>query len=78
MNEPHDNSPDNQLRFLRALLEDNASIDGDVLELGHDRWAIHGVFPYDGEVPIAVFGTYDEARHVLDEVNGDMGPASDL
>ena len=42
----------------------------DVLEIGNDTWAIHGVLPYDGEVPIAVFHTYDEAKHVLDDVRG--------
>ena len=70
MNESNDNEPDSQLRFLEELLEENTSIDGDVLEIGNDTWAIHGVLPYDGEVPIAVFHTYDEAKHVLDDVRG--------
>jgi hypothetical protein len=66
--------PDGQLRFLRGLLEVNASIDGDVLEIGEDTWAIHGVIPVDGEVLMAEFHTYDEARRALDEVRGAARP----
>ena len=63
-----------QLQFLRELLTENAWIDGDVVELAQDTWAIHGVFPYDGEVPMAVFDTYVEAKYVLDEVRGNPAP----
>jgi hypothetical protein len=70
MNEPHDKQLDHQVRFLRELLEQRASIDGDVLEISKDTWTIHGVIPYDGEVPMAVFDTSNEARHVLDEILG--------
>lgn len=61
MNEPHDKHSDRQRRFLRELLEENALIDDDVLEIGNDTWAIHGFFPYEGEVQMAMFDTYDEA-----------------
>jgi hypothetical protein len=73
----HDD-PDRQLQFLRALLEENAWIDGDVVEIGcDDAWAIHGVIPYDGEVLMAEFDTYDQANHVLDQVRRDAtGPAT--
>ncbi len=70
MKEPNDNDSDSQLPFLEELLEENTSIDGDVLEIGNDAWAIHGVLPYDGEVPIAVFHTYAEAKRVLDDLRG--------
>jgi hypothetical protein len=75
MNDPRDRA--DQLQFLRVLLQENASIDRDVLEFGNDGWAIHGVFPYDGDVPMAVFATYDEARQTLDEVRGITPPMSD-
>jgi hypothetical protein len=72
--EPHETHADDQLEFLRALLDERAFIDDDVLEFGTNGWAIHGVIPYDGEVPMAVFGTYNEARHVLDELGERMPP----
>ena len=77
MNERPDRHSDRQLQFLRELLAENASIDCFVLEMAKDTWAIHGVFPYGGEVPMAVFDTYDEAMHVLDEVRGAARSTSD-
>jgi hypothetical protein len=71
-----DKQLERQLEFLRALLGDDAVVDGDVLEVGKDRWAIHGVIPVDGEVLMAEFGTYDEANHVLDQLRGDTPPSS--
>jgi hypothetical protein len=59
-----------QLQVLREFVEQGASIDGDVLEIVKDTWMVHGVVGYDGEIPIAVFDTYDGARHVLDQVPG--------
>ena len=68
MNEPCDDRSDGQLRVLREFVEEGASIDGDVLEIVKDTWVVHGVVGYDGEVQLALFATYDEARHVLDQV----------
>ena len=68
MNEPRDDPSDGQLRVLREFVEEGASIDGDVLEIVKDTWVVHGIVGYDGEVPIALFATYDEAKHVLDQV----------
>ena len=77
MSQSRDRDPDRQLQFLRDLLDENAWIDGDVLEIGNDAWAIHGVIPYDGEVLMAEFDTYDQANHVLDQVRRDAtGPAT--
>ena len=68
MNEPCDNYRDGQLRVLREFVYEGASIDGDVLEIATDTWVVHGVVGYDGEIPMAVFDTYNEAKHVLDQV----------
>jgi hypothetical protein len=76
MNEPQDHHAA-QLLFLQDLLQENALLDNDVVEFSKDTWAIHGVIPYDGEVPMAVFDTYDEAKQVLDEVGGTTRPTSD-
>ena len=77
MNQRRDQNPDHQLRLLRDLLEGNAWIDGDILEIGHNTWAIHGVIPYDLEVLMAAFDTYDEAKHVLDQVRAATSPVID-
>jgi len=77
MNSPRDPDPDRQLQFLLALLDDNASIDGDVLEISEDTWAIHGQIAVEGEILMAEFGTYDQARNVLDQVRRTTLPASD-
>jgi hypothetical protein len=77
VNDPRSKDPDRRLQLLRVLQEDNATIDGDVLEIRTDTWAIHGSIPLDGEVMMAEFDTYDEARHVLGEDLGDMRPTSD-
>ena len=72
MNELCDHPSDGQLEVLREMMEEGASIDGDVLEIAKDTWVVHGVVGYDGEVPIALFATYDEAKHVLDQVPGPL------
>ena len=68
MNELCDDPSDGQLEVLREFVEEGASIDGDVLEIAKDTWVVHGVVGYDGEIPIAVFDTYAEAKHILDQV----------
>jgi hypothetical protein len=57
-----------QLQFLRELMEENAWIAGDVLSIGWGLWAVHGVIPVDGDVLMAEFESYDDARHTLDEL----------
>jgi hypothetical protein len=60
--------PDRQVLFLRELVDDNATIAGDVTEVAGHTWAIHGAIPVDGEVIMAEFDTYDHARVALDAV----------
>jgi len=67
-----------QLEFLRELLVENASIDGDVLEISKDTWAIHGVIPVDGEVLMAEFDTRDEAIRALDQLRTSTGLSRDI
>jgi hypothetical protein len=73
MGESCDTHPDSQLQFLPELLEEGASIDGDVFEIAEDTWMVHGVAGHDGEMPMAVFDTYDEAKRVLDQALGRRG-----
>jgi len=56
------------LVLVRALVETNAAIVGDVAQISDDTWAIHGVIAVDGAVIMAEFTTYDEARTVLDQL----------
>jgi hypothetical protein len=77
MNSPRDPDLDRQLQFLRALLDDNASIDGDVLQISETTWAIHGDIAVDGEVLMAEFASYEEARFVLDQVRGTTLPTTE-
>ena len=77
MNGPHDKDPDRQLQFLLELLDENASIDGDILEISSHTWAIHGEIAVDGEILMAEFDTYDDARNVLDQVRRSTRPTSD-
>lgn len=77
MNDPRGTEPNRQLQSLGELLEEHASLDGDVLEIRTDIWALHGVFPFAGQVLMAAFDTYDEAKYVLDQVRGGTRPTSD-
>jgi hypothetical protein len=65
--------PDSRLRFLRELVDDNATIAGDVAEITDHVWAIHGVIPVDGDVILAEYETYDQARVDLDTLSDDNG-----
>jgi hypothetical protein len=78
MNDPRGIEPNRQLQSLGELLEEHASLDSDVLEIRADIWALHGVFPFAGQVLMAQFPTYDEAKHVLDWFRGGTRPTSDL
>jgi hypothetical protein len=57
---------DRQVEFLRELDAEHAAIAGDIVHVGDGAWAIHGVIPVDGDVLMAEYATYDEARGVLD------------
>jgi hypothetical protein len=67
--------PDDQLLFLEALVEGQASIDGDVVEIDAHTWAIHGSIPVDGDVLMAEYDTLERATQVLNELfRSEHGP----
>ena len=68
MTEPRAEDPEDQLHFLEDLVEENASIAGDVVQVGEHLWAIHGFIAVDGDVLMAEFDTYEEATTVLGEL----------
>ena len=59
---------DRRVQFLQELVEENAWIQGSVLYVGYDIWAIHGIIAVDGDVLMAEFESYDQAQSALDEV----------
>jgi hypothetical protein len=67
---PRPTQSDNQLRFLRDLEQESASIAGDVFLVGDHQWAIHGFIPVDGDVLMAEFDSYDEATNILHQLPG--------
>ena len=72
-----DQHGDPELQFLRELADASARIAGDVARIGDHAWAIHGVIPVDGEVMLAEFDSYDEARVVLDHLPVGLHSTSD-
>jgi hypothetical protein len=60
---------DPQLVFLEELVEEHATIDGDVLEIDAHTWAIHGSIAVDGDVIMAEYDTEEHARIALDELS---------
>jgi hypothetical protein len=67
---PYEEYQDPQLQFLRELVVEHVWIDGDPFQIDEHSWAIHGVIPYGGGVPMAVFNTYEDARKALDDAFG--------
>jgi hypothetical protein len=55
-----------QLEFLQILVEENASIASDVVQVTENLWAVHGYIAVDGDVLMAEFDSYDQATRTLD------------
>ena len=54
-----------RLRFIEELVDEQATVDGDVLAIDEHTWAIHGSIGVDGEVIMAEFGREEDALAVL-------------
>ena len=70
-NHPEEPLPD--LKFIEELIDENATVAGDIIEIGADRWAIHGSIPLDGDVIMAEYGSFEEAKRVLDHLGPNQG-----
>jgi len=64
---------DPQLEFLEELVEEHASIAGDVVEIDAHTWAIHGFIAVDGDVIMAEYDTEAHARLALHELEAEEG-----
>ena len=56
------------LDLLWDLVGENTPIAGEIAEIGAGTWAIHGTIPVDGNVIIAEFPTYEQAKVVLQRI----------
>jgi hypothetical protein len=65
MNDQSGEQPDRQLIFLQELIDEHATIAGDIIEVGTDTWAIHGSIAVDGDVLLAEYDSLDHARIAL-------------
>jgi hypothetical protein len=65
------NDQDPQLELLEELVEEHATIAGDVLEIDAHTWAIHGSIAVDGDVIMAEYESEGHARIVLGELATD-------
>ena len=71
------NDPDPQLLFLEELVEEHATVAGDVIEIDAHTWAIHGSIAVDGDVIMAEYDTEEHAHIVLDELAAEEHRAAD-
>jgi len=61
--------PDPQEVFLEELIEEHATISGDIIEIDEHTWAIHGSIAVDGDVLMAEYDTEEHARMLLGELS---------
>jgi hypothetical protein len=76
MIDPFEPPPEEQLEFLRVLEQENAAIAGNIVPMGDGLWGIHGDIAVDGDVLMAEFTNYDDARRVLDQFHREHEPES--
>jgi hypothetical protein len=51
---------------MKLIVELGAVVDDQILPVGTDTWAIHGLIAYGGDVLLAEFDSADHAKFVLD------------
>jgi hypothetical protein len=54
-----------QLEFLTDLVNSHSGVAGDILQIGTDTWAIHGLVPMDGHVLLAEYDSLESAQAEL-------------
>jgi len=63
-----------QLQFMAELVNSHTAIAGDIVQLGISTWAIHGSIPVDGEVLLAEYSSFEEARAALAVLSPNLAP----
>jgi hypothetical protein len=64
---------DERLRFIEELVDEQATVAGDVLEIDDQTWAIHGSIAMDGDVIMAEFTREEDAVEALAALRRDRG-----
>jgi hypothetical protein len=64
-----------QLKFIEELIDEHAEVAGDIIEVAVNTWAIHGSIAVDGDVIIAEYSTFAEAKTVLDQLAPNLDEA---
>jgi hypothetical protein len=62
---------DRQLEFLEELIEEHATVAGDIIEIDSRTWAIHGVIAVDGDVIMAEYDSEEHARTALGQLGAE-------
>ena len=57
-----------QLEFMTELVSSHNDVAGDILQIGLTTWAIHASIPVDGDVLVAEYASFEEARAALAEL----------
>jgi hypothetical protein len=68
---------DPQLAFLEELVEEHATVAGDIIEIDAHTLAIHGSIAVDGDVIMAEYDSEEHARIVLEELAAEEDRAAD-
>ena len=55
-------------QIVDELVFEHARVSGDAFQIDSCHWAIHGLFPVDGDVILAKFDTPTEARAAIEEL----------
>ena len=66
MKEAPDPQADRQREDVAEFIRATSALSPDIVRISDDTWAIYGDIPVDGEVILAEFGSYAEARNALD------------
>jgi hypothetical protein len=73
--DPVELDADPQVLLLAAFVRDGVELDGQVIEVATDTWAIAGRGTYDGEVLVSEFDQLDRALWVLAHI-GELAEAT--
>ena len=59
---------DESIRFVSAMIDAGAELDGDVLELTATSWAVHARIAVDGVAILAEFDSIERARSLIERL----------
>jgi hypothetical protein len=69
MNETRAERPSDDPDVIDEILEEHAQVDGDIVKIDEQTWAIHGSIPVDGEVILGEFDRRESAEIALERLS---------